>query len=276
MANCKHCGKPAGFFRSAHKECEAEFASARGEVSAIALRAIQGDEGLEEARKSIEAVASRGRVAQKDQRHLIIWAWEQAVDTFLDDGVLDESEESRLIQFKNFFLLNDAELDRSGALTKTVKAGTIRDLLNGSVPTRLKLDGALALNLQKNEQIIWAFPGTEYLEDKTRRHYVGRSKGISVRVMKGVYYRAGAFKGHPVEYTERVSHGQGLFVLTTKHIYFHGVAKSFRVPYQKVVSFEPYSDGIGITRDAANAKAQTFITGDGWFTYNIIANVNNL
>ena len=64
--------------------------------------------------------------------------------------------------------------------------------------------------------------------------------------------------------------------LTTKHLYFAGARKKFRVRYAKIVSFEPYSDGLGIMRDAQTAKPQTFRTGDGWFAYNLAANLAQL
>ena len=38
-------------------------------------------------------------------------------------------------------------------------------------------------------------------------------------------------------------------------------------------SFEPYEDGFGIMRDAQTAKPQTFVTGDGWFVYNLATNL---
>jgi hypothetical protein len=57
-------------------------------------------------------------------------------------------------------------------------------------------------------------------------------------------------------------------VVTDKNIYFTGPRKSLRLPYRKIVSFEPFSDGVGVMRDAATAKPQIFVTGDGWFTYN--------
>jgi len=43
--------------------------------------------------------------------------------------------------------------------------------------------------------------------------------------------------------------------------------------YEKIVSFESYEDGIGLQRDAASVKPQSFVTGDGWFTYNLITNL---
>ena len=61
--------------------------------------------------------------------------------------------------------------------------------------------------------------------------------------------------------------------LTTKHIYFAGSRKPFRVRHDKIVAFEPFSDGSGIMRDAQTAKPQTFWTGDGWSAYNLAANL---
>lgn len=152
----------------------------------------------------------------------------------------------------------------------------MRDVLNGILPQRWSTDGQLPINLQKGEQIVWAFPGSRYLEDKTRREFVGGSQGVSVRVMKGVYYRAGAFRGHSVEHTERVHIDTGFVAVTNKNIYFVGPRKSVRLPFTKIISFEPFSDGVGVMRDTATAKAQIFVTGDGWFTYNLVTNLARL
>ena len=61
--------------------------------------------------------------------------------------------------------------------------------------------------------------------------------------------------------------------LTTKHIYFAGGRKRFRVRYDRIVAFDPYEDGFGIMRDAQTAKPQAFRTGDGWFAYNLATNL---
>jgi hypothetical protein len=94
--------------------------------------------------------------------------------------------------------------------------------------------------------------------------------------MKGVYYRVGAFKAQPIETTERTYIDSGWVAITNKHVYFAGSRKSVRIPYTKIVSFEPFSDGFGIMRDAASAKPQIFVTGDGWFSYNLVANAAQL
>ncbi|NTU73943.1 hypothetical protein HGB07_07355, partial [Candidatus Roizmanbacteria bacterium] len=200
--------------------------------------------------------------------------WECAVDKFLEDGVLDELEQKRLVGFSKHFGFSQEDLNINGAWTKIVKAAILQDIMNGAVPDRVNIQGSIPINLQKGETVVYAFADTEYLQDKTRRQTIGASQGVSIRIMNGVYYRVGAFKGRPVEYNERVNVDAGWFVVTNKHIYFAGKLKSFRIPYIKIVSFEPFSDAIGVMRDAASAKAQFFITGDGWFTYNMITNLS--
>lgn len=200
-------------------------------------------------------------------------AWDFAVESFLQDGILDQTEEARLAKFKEHFGLSQTDLDSNGSLSKIVKAGILREIFEGKIPSKVLIDGSLPINFQKNEQIVWAFPNAPYLEDKTKRQYRGRSQGVSLRIMQGVYYRVGDFRGHAVEYTERAHVDTGWVAITNKHIYFAGPRKSLRLPYSKIISFEPFSDGIGIIRDASTAKPQVFVTGDSWFTYNLVVNL---
>lgn len=294
LGNCRFCGKPAGFLRGAHKFCrEEDDARRRAEeeerrkrdqavkeagsrIVSIATAAMRSDAAYASLEAKLVEIVQANGLRQDDCRPLLAQAWEQAVNAFLDDGVLDASEEKRLSEFRQHFSLTQDELDRNGALTKTVKAAVLRDVLSGKVPERLSIDGTLPINFQKKETLIWAFSGAQYLEDKTRRHYVGGSQGVSVRVMKGVYYRVGAFKAQPVETTERTYIDSGWVAITNKNIYFAGSRKSVRVPYTKIVSFEPFSDGFGIMRDAVTAKPQIFVTGDGWFSYNLVTNAAHL
>ena len=69
--------------------------------------------------------------------------------------------------------------------------------------------------------------------------------------------------GHPIDGSDRVP----------VDLYFAGVGKTFRAAYSKIISFEPYTDGFGIMRDAATSKPQIFVTGYGWFSYNLVTNL---
>ena len=95
---------------------------------------------------------------------------------------------------------------------------------------------------------------------------------VGFRVAKGVYVRPGTFRGRAVESTSMEQRDAGLLGITTKHLYFKGSHTSFRVRLEKIVSFEPFRDGLQIMRDTARAKPEVFIMGttDVWFAVNLI------
>ncbi len=291
MGKCIYCGNSAGLFRNTHRECEkldsrksvgentqarksADRLDGRQQIILYVENAIRSKTDLSALLNNINTIESTKGVSSYERTSLLAQGWSRAVDAFLEDGVLDRDEEASLLSFTEHFGLSQSQVNEYGALEKTVKAGILRDILEGELPNRISVTGTLPFNYQAGEQLIWAFKDTTYLEDRTKRQFVGRSHGISVRVMKGVYYRTSSFKGHPVEHTERQLIDRGWLGLTNKNIYFGGPQKSMRVPYSKIVSFEPFADGIGIMRDAATAKPQIFITGDGWFTYNLAMNLS--
>ena len=135
----------------------------------------------------------------------------------------------------------------------------------GIISQRQNFNGRVPFNLIKSETLVWVIDSADYLETLVRRERRGTSHGISVRVVRGLYYSPRQFRSRPIEWEETVHQDTGLLGLTTKHIYFAGNRKKFRVRYDRIVSFDPYDDGFGIMRDAQTAKPQTFRTGDGWF-----------
>ena len=106
-------------------------------------------------------------------------------------------------------------------------------------------------------------------DTNTSREHRGTSHGLSIRIPGGVCYRPSTFRSQAVEWDETVHADTGLLAFTTKHLYFSGPSKKFRIRYDRIVDFEAFADGLGVTRDAQTAKPQQFRTGDGWFAYNL-------
>ena len=273
MGNCIYCGEPAGFLKKTHEECKQHYEQGKSEI--VSLIGRVGSEGgdLKRLESTIEQVAASSRIDKETMNSLLLSGWEKAVDVAFDDGLLSGEEETALSELKQYFSLSQQELDRNGAFTKIVKGAVLRDIFDGKLPERFQIDGNLPFNLQKTEKVVWVFQNVNYYEEKTRTRYVGSSQGVSIRIAKGLYYRTGAFKSERVQTSETIHADTGLLGVTNKHVYFAGSSMRFRIAYNKIVSFEPFSDGIGVQRDAQTAKPQSFSTGDGWFTYNLITNL---
>ncbi|WP_069293902.1 hypothetical protein [Fervidobacterium thailandense] len=279
MGICKYCGKPAGLFKSKHRECESKHKLTFEQLVRVTLDTIAkstSSKEFEELEKDINRIAPGGYLTASDIKSVLITAFEKAVDHFLNDGELSAEEQEKIERFVDFFKLDQNSLNRNDAWNKLVKGVVLREVMEGKIPQRLKVEGQLPFNFQKSEKLIWVFPKVDYYQDRTVREYIGGSSGVSFRVAKGVYLRTGAFKATPIETIKRVHVDSGILAVTTKHIYFHGKFKSFRIPFKKIVAFEPYSNGIGVHKDSAAAKREIFATGDGWFTYNLLVNLAQL
>ena len=188
----------------------------------------------------------------------------------MEDGLLSLDEENALTRYADHSGLTQEDLNRNGTQTSVVQAAVIRDITQDIVLQRQNVQGRIPFNFMKSESLVWVIDGVDYLETVTRRERRGSSQGVSIRVARGLYYSPRQLRSRAVEWEETVKVDTGLLGLTTKHIYFAGSRKKFRVRYDRIVSFDPYEDSLGIMRDAQTAKPQTFITGDGWFAHNLV------
>jgi len=276
MGNCIFCGQPAGFLKKQHKECRQKYEAGKAQIVSLVASSISNQGSMDALAQAVGAISQSHFIDASRLRPTLIEAWESAVERALDDGILTEEEEVTLLQLADQYALTQRELDRNGAYSKVTKAAVLRDVLHGEIPNRIQIEGDVPFNLQKKESLVWVFEDVAYYERRTRRQYVGGHQGVSIRIAKGVYYHTGGFRGQPVETVETIHVDTGLLGVTNKHLYFYGSVKSFRLRYDKIVSFTPYSDGIGVQRDAMTARSQLFITEDGWFTFNLVTNLARL
>ena len=274
MGKCKYCGQDAGFLRRKHDECEQKYLKGLSEINNIILNCFSTKKDFYLVDKQLKQIADTSFIGQNDLNDQYCKAFDMAIDSYLNDGIIDDSEEKVVARFMQFTGLSQSVLNRNKSLEKVVQSKVLQEILSGIVPSpRITISGDFPFLLQKNEHLIWLFRNITLHQQKVRKEYVGRSRGVSVRIMKGVYYRTGGFKGHPVESTIMQKIGIGSVCLTDKHIYFASPEKSLKIPYTKIISAESFSNGISLQKDGANDKP-FFLEGiNSWFVYNVIANL---
>ena len=277
MGNCIYCGQKAGFLRRKHKECRNKYNEGFRAIKKIIHDSFL-DNKIENIKKKIDDIAKNSFIDDQEKKRFIINGWEDSVNTAFDDHILTEEEESSLVSIASYFNLSQNDLDDTGAYTKVVKGSILRSVINGEIPNKIDVPDSLHFNFQKAEQLVWVEDNVKYCETKTKTRYQPGSRGVSIKIAKGIYFRTGSFKGKRIQYEETDHIDTGTFAVTSKHIYFGGDRKNFRIPFSKIVAFKQYSDGLGIQRDGLTAKPQTFCMreGDGWFIYNLVSNISNI
>lgn len=132
----------------------------------------------------------------------------------------------------------------------------LRELKEGNIP--ISLEGSQApIILKKGEALKVSLPNIVLWEPRAVRRTKGGYGGPSIRVAKGLYFRVGQFSATGESHDEMRSIDQGNFSLTNKRIIFSGSKRAIEVPLKKIISMEPFSDGIAIRR-SNKAKTETF------------------
>lgn len=276
MSRCQYCGQKAGFLKKLHQHCKETYDSGWTRIINNVISAIKANGDLNPLQKSVSDIAKSSFIPPSYIKAALIAGWESAVDASLEDNLLTTEEEHSLTRFSEHFGLTQGDLDKNQAYERVAKAAILRDIASGKLSSRVTINGTLPFNIDKRDTLVWYYNSVVYFEERVHKSFVGGSHGVSIRIMRGVYYRMGSFKGHPVATSSMDLIDVGKLGITAQYIYFVGSKKSFRIPYAKLVNFVPYSDGIGLFKDAVNAKQQVFKSGDGWFLFNLVANLAKL
>ncbi len=272
MGDCIYCKKPVGFLRVKHMECVKKHEQGVNELMKILKNPLNPKKLLPDMVTQSRQIASDSYIDDKEYNQIVDRVWNACVEKVFEDGVLTEEEESRIKDIATAFNFTQDKLNTDPAFIKVVQGSILRDILNGEIPSKFSADADLPFNFKSGEKLIWVFT-CSYSEMKVVKQFVGSSQGYSVRIAKGVYYRASAFKGMPIEKNIIAPVDAGLLAITDKSLYFAGSVKSFRIQYNKIITLMLYDNGVGIQREAQTAKPQIFDVGSGWFIYNLLSNL---
>jgi len=119
--------------------------------------------------------------------------------------------------------------------------------------------------LQRNE-VAHAHARATALEERTRTTRVGYAgPALRVKIMPGVYYRAGI--ANVARQTEAYQHslGVGDLVVTNKRLIFAGDTRSMSPRLDSIIGIDPYRDGVGVQRATGKPITYMFDEPDPWF-----------
>lgn len=200
---------------------------------------------------------------------------EQAGRNYTKTGAIKYADQQKVDEYVNILGLSLTNLPakyQNSDIQMLGQSKILAQLQQGQLPQT----GIQApIILTRGEVALWCYPAVTMYQEKTQREYVGRSSGFSFRIMKGITYRTGGFRGHPVEHSYMDNMGMGSLYVTNKNIIYMGQLRSLKIPYIKIIGIQPYSDGMEVQRDGANVKRLMFQGFDCSFILNVINVINN-
>jgi hypothetical protein len=268
MGNCIYCEQPVGFLSKQHKDCRERHDQAAREIPQFFVKALRSPIEPARFRTMIEQISHNNFVTESEHRQLVFNGLRRMVNSAFADRLLTEEEEQRITVFCNTFDVAANEL--GDPKMRLAKAQILRRLDEGKFPEKIRVDG-LPINLEHNETAVWLFKNVNYYTMRERTEYVATSHGIPIRLLRGIYYRVGAFKGEPIKTENLAEDGQGALLLTSHNAYFWSPKKVIQLPIKEIVSLYPHSDGIQIIRDIEYSGPQIFKVDDPLFACDAIS-----
>lgn len=147
------------------------------------------------------------------------------------------------------------------------------NLKNGKVNIQC-ISAPSTLILQKGETLLCVIPGITLKEPRSVRVSHGSYGGPSFRVAKGLYFHVGSFASTSQSHSEIKNIDTGVLMITNLRFAFSGKMKTVGVELQKIVSIDPFSDGIAVHRTGYQ-KTQYFTWRNNVATLNIVTSGRN-
>ena len=122
---------------------------------------------------------------------------------------------------------------------------------NGELPTPEVSITGTNLVLKKNENIHYLHAVILKELKTVTVGYKSGSRGVSIRVAKGVSFRVGASRGHLVKEEQLVPTSNGILIITNKRLFLQPTpgSKPVTIPINKIAHYTTYADGIELYKE---------------------------
>jgi hypothetical protein len=134
----------------------------------------------------------------------------------INDGELSDNEIALLDRIQERFGLSKEDIGYNENVLPYYYVGHFRRTNQLPVPN-LDLDSPIIL--KRGEVVHYAAPALLKEMRVVNLGYQGGSRGVSIRIMKGVSYRVGSHRGHTIKEDRLVQTSAGILLITNQRIF---------------------------------------------------------
>lgn len=208
------------------------------EFKGALLQAVSDGKITKEEIEELDKKKNDFGLSEEDIKEMKAEVFATAFSVAKSDDKVTKEEEQELLSIQNYLGLADSEIQSNKK--ELARLRLLNEIQQGNMP----IVSVANLIIQKNEKVYWTEPAVLAEEKVLRRRFEGGSQGVSFRIMKGVSYRVGGFRGHSVSETGIVAVSTGELIITSKRIVFRGDKKSFAVKLDKILETQLFTNGL--------------------------------
>jgi hypothetical protein len=291
MSVCEYCGEKVGWFQTNHPACVTKASASRNVVEKLVFDGTLAGRSYDELFAEVQKVLTDSRVSFTSVRDALLQGANDAASQIALKSPVSKAEFDRLVRIfrgldgsLNVHLSDEFRAQmvqrRWFATAQLTMSYVLWQVLNNITPNFDETGDTVAFNLRTGELPIFQTGNcVTYAEERTVTTNRSRSyQGLSLPVGGGIYYHIGGSQGHQERTSGLLPLDGGKILITTKSLYFGGQEKTFRIPLDHILRYQPYVDGVSVCEDRKAPKVFVFDYRGmdvGWFFYNLLSALSN-
>ncbi len=271
MGTCRYCNQNAGLLREEHGSCVKEANQRLESIENCMAYAVIHGISYSEVSAMVEKRTTNFNIPYDQIRSALKNGWNKGAEQRSIAQPISPVEFNEIDElYREAGFREDEKLALTGTWAEFFSY-RIWTLLHDQIEP---YQGPISFNLPAGETAFYGIANVLVSERRLMSSYVGGYGGVSVRVASGIYYHLGGVRGHKEEHASVQELDYGDFLMTTRAAYFGGTEKgiTFRLPYNSILRFVPYADGVGICRDGGREQifSPQHPANSGWWLFNML------
>ena len=261
MAKCVVCSKSAGPFYSLHKACLPAYQNTRKCLEDKFSDCMVSPDASSDAVANIQSCKPSAQFSESQFKELVSKAWLKQAEPIVKSSSLNLAAANVLLLIADGFDFNNQDVD-DYLLVRLSNAKHLDRLQNNQSIDKCFEDIPEGIELGEHETIVWEFQNIQ----KTEQQRYSQEKQWTVfrSVLSNIMMKK-RYKELAVKIEE-----SGTLLVTNQGLHYKNDETILQTKFSDIHSITPMKNGVRIQANLKNAMPDTYVTGDGRFTYALL------
>jgi len=261
------CSKSAGPFHQLHKKCLPTYQGTRKCLHESISACLEVGDTNSELISNIQSCKPREKFSASQFKELVIEAWQKQAKQIVKKPTLDVASAKVLVNIANEFEIGNENVEDY----LLVRLSNIEHLdhfqRNQTIEERF-VEVPSGVELAQNESIVWEFNDTSKAEQQ--RYSQEKEWTVFSTVMNNALFKK-RYKDLAVSTEEA-----GTLLVTNHGIFYKNKQEVSHTKFSEIYSITPMKTGVRVQANNRDSVPETYVTGDGRFTYTLLQHVQDI
>ena len=261
MGKCVVCNKSAGPFHELHKACLSTYQNTRKCLREKLADSVNSAEISSQAIEDLHACKSSNQFSSTHFKELFSKYWQEHAVLIVKESSLNLVAAKNLLHIADEFMITDKDVD-DFLYTRLSNFKHLNRIYQEKPAEKYIGHVPEGIEFKENEYIIWQFEDT----DKSKQENYSQQKPWTIlnSLLDNMFMKS-RYKTLDVRVEE-----SGKLIVTNQGLFYLYKDSVIETKFSDVHSITPMKHGIRIQATQKDATADTYITGDGRFTYALL------